>query len=125
MEQDMATLTGFGSLAKIPPKEITDKISGRMMAGEQGMIVWWDMKACAHAGSHSHPNEQLVWMMKGRMELRIGGEKRMMVPGDVAVIPGGINHEAWFPEDVQVIDIFCPPREDFLAGVQPAYMKKA
>ena len=121
----MSTLTGFGSLAKIPPKQITDKISGRMMAGEQGMVVWWDMKAGAHAGAHAHPNEQLVWMLKGRMELRIGDEKRTMGPGDVAVIPGGVNHEAWFPEDTQVIDVFCPPREDFLAGALPAYMKKA
>jgi quercetin dioxygenase-like cupin family protein len=121
----MSTLTGFGSLANIPPEQVTDKISRRMMAGEQSMVVWWEMKAGAHAGAHSHPNEQLVWMLKGRMELRIGDEKRLMGPGDVAVIPGGVNHEAWFPDDAEVIDIFYPPRADFLAGGTPTYMKRA
>ena len=121
----MPTLTGFSTLAEIPLERITDKISRRMMAGSQGMMVWWQMKAGAVAGAHSHPNEQLVWMLKGRMELRIGKETRLMGPGDVAVIPGGINHEAIFPEDAEVIDIFCPPRADFLAGGTPAYMERA
>ena len=121
----MSTLTGFSALIQIPLERITDKISRRMMAGEQGMVVWWQMKAGAHAGSHSHPHEQLVWMLKGRMELRIGDDKRAMGPGDIAVIPGGVNHEAWFPEATEVVDIFAPPREDFLTGEIPAYMKKA
>jgi quercetin dioxygenase-like cupin family protein len=121
----MPTLTGFSTLADLPLERITDKISRRMMSGKEGMIVWWQMKAGAIAGTHSHPNEQLVWMLKGRMELRIGDETRLMGPGDVAVIPGGVSHEASFPEDTQVIDIFCPPREDFLAGGTPAYMETA
>ncbi len=40
------------------------------------------------------------------------------------VIPGGVEHEAWFPEDTEVVDVFAPPREDFLTGETPAYMKK-
>ena len=45
-------------------------------------------------------------------------------PGDVAVIPGGVEHEGFFPEDTEVIDVFAPPREDFLTGEMPAYMRK-
>jgi hypothetical protein len=45
-------------------------------------------------------------------------------PGDVMVIPGGAEHEAWFREDTQVIDFFAPPREDFLLGGKPAYMSE-
>ena len=43
--------------------------------------------------------------------------------GDVAVIPGDTEHEGFFPEDTEVVDIFAPPREDFLAGGTPAYMR--
>ena len=43
-------------------------------------------------------------------------------PGDVMVIPGGTEHEAWFREDTEVIDFFAPPRDDFLVGGKPAYM---
>ena len=46
-----------------------------------------------------------------------------MVSGDVAVIPGNIEHEGIFPEDTEVIDIFAPPREDFLTSDVPPYMR--
>ena len=119
----MPTLTGFATFAGIPEESVTDKISRRIIAGEQGMIVWWSMKAGAHAAAHSHQNEQIMWMLKGKMEFRIGVEKRMCGPGDIAVIPGGVEHEAWFHEDTEVIDVFAPPREDFLAGETPGYMR--
>jgi hypothetical protein len=43
-----------------------------------------------------------------------------MVAGDVAVIPGGVEHEAFFPEETEIVDFFAPVREDFLAGGAPA-----
>jgi quercetin dioxygenase-like cupin family protein len=120
----MPTVTGFGAAKDIPEEQVTDKISRRLVSGKQGMIVWWRMKAGAHAAAHRHPHEQIFWMLKGRMEFRLGNERRVCGPGDVAVIPGGVEHEAWFPEDTEVIDVFSPPREDFLAGGVPGYMRK-
>ena len=72
----MSTLKGFGSLVAIPEEKITDKITRRVLAGEKGMMVWWKIKAGAHAAAHSHPHEQIVWMLSGKMEFRIGGEPR-------------------------------------------------
>jgi quercetin dioxygenase-like cupin family protein len=120
----MPTLNGFGSFENLPAERITDKITRRVLAGEQGMIVWWDIKAGGHAAAHSHPHEQIVWMIRGAMDFRIGNERRVMRPGEVAVIPGGVEHEGWFPEDTLVADVFAPPREDFLAGGPPPYMRK-
>ena len=120
----MARLKGFGSLAAIPEEKMTDKITRRVLAGEKGMAVWVNIKAGAHAAAHSHPHEQIVWMMKGRMDFRIGDERRVLKAGDVAVIPGGVEHEAWCQEDTEVVDIFAPPREDFIAGVTPTYMRE-
>ena len=119
----MAKLAGYSSLAALPEERVTDKISRRLVAGEQGMVVWWSMKAGAHAAAHKHPHEQIFWMLKGKMEFRLGHERRICGPGDIAVIPGGVEHEAWFPEDTEVIDVFSPPREDFLAGGLPSYMR--
>ena len=118
----MATMTGFGALKTLPEERITDKITRRVLSGKQGMMVWWSAKAGSQAGAHQHPHEQLVWMLKGRMELRIGSERREMFAGDVAVIPGGTEHEAWFRDDTEVVDVFSPPREDFLKGGTPPYM---
>ncbi len=117
------TLTGFGSLDQIEEEQITDKITRRVLAGERGMIVWWHMKAGAHAAAHTHPHEQIVWLLNGKMDFRVGDERRVCGPGDVVVIPGGVEHEGWFTEDTDVIDVFAPPREDFLAGGTPAYMQ--
>jgi len=123
--RSMPKLSGFASLASLPQEQVTEKISRRVASGEQGMIVWWQMKAGAHAAAHKHDNEQIAWMLKGKMEFRLGNERRSCGPGDVVVIPGGVEHEAFVPEDTEVIDIFSPPREDFLAGGAPDYMKTA
>jgi len=120
----MPSMRGFFALKDLPLETITDKISRRVLVGEKEMAVWWSIKAGAHAAAHTHPHEQIFWMIKGRMEFRLGDERRSCGPGDLAVIPGGVEHEAWFPEDTEVIDVFAPPREDFLTSAPPAYMRK-
>lgn len=120
----MPMLFGFNELATLPVERVTDKISRRVLAGEQCMMVWWTIKAGAHAAAHRHPHEQVVWMLKGRMDFCLGDDRRTMVGGDVAVIPSGVEHEAFFVEDTEVVDMFSPPRDDFLAGGTPTYMQE-
>jgi len=43
----------------------------------------------------------------------------------MGVIPANIEHEGFFPEDSELVDVFAPPREDFLAGGMPSYMYEA
>ena len=119
----MAVMSGFGALAGLPWERINDKIERRVLTGSQGMIVWWKIKAGAHAAAHRHPHEQIVWMLNGRMDFCIGSDRRPMLGGDVAVIPGNVEHEGFFAEDTEVVDVFAPPREDFLAGGTPSYMR--
>jgi quercetin dioxygenase-like cupin family protein len=118
----MPLITGFEELVSVPEEQITSKIFRRVISGKQGTMVYWRMKAGARAAVHEHPHEQFVWMIKGTMDFRIGNEMRTMKPGDVAVIPGGVEHEGYFPEDSEVIDFFAPVREDFLTGAPPSYM---
>ncbi|MBV9430727.1 MAG: cupin domain-containing protein [Hyphomicrobiales bacterium] len=120
----MPIIAGFEKLDSVPEERITDKIGRRVISGQQGTLVYWRMKAGAHAAAHKHPHEQFAWMIKGTMEFRLGTEKRMVKPGDILVIPGGVEHEARFPEDAEVIDFFAPVREDFLSGETPSYMAR-
>jgi quercetin dioxygenase-like cupin family protein len=113
---DMPTLVGFGTFAALVEEQISEKISRRILSGDQGMLVWWSIGAGVHVEPHSHANEQIVWMLKGKMEFHLGGEQRVCGPGDAVVIPGGTEHEAWFREDTEVIDFFAPPRDNFLLG---------
>lgn len=121
----ITAVKGYLSLDKIPEEQVTPLISRKIVTGEKEMVVFWKMKAGAHAAAHRHPHEQVSLMLSGKMEFRLGNEKRTCGPGDVVVIPSGVEHEAYFPEDTEVIDIFSPPREDFLAGGTPAYMRKS
>jgi quercetin dioxygenase-like cupin family protein len=118
----MPVIGGFDKLVFVPEEQITDKIRRRVVSGKQGTMVYWSIEAGARAAAHKHPHEQFVWMVKGTMDFRIGDEKRTMKPGDVAVIPGGVEHEAYFPAYSEVIDFFTPVREDFLTGGPPSYM---
>ena len=121
----MPVIAGHDKLASIPEERIGDKITRKVISGKQGMMVWWHFQAGAHAAAHRHANEQMFWMLSGKMEFRLGNEKRTCGPGDVAVIPGGVEHEAFFPEETEIVDFFAPVREDFLAGGAPAYMRQA
>jgi quercetin dioxygenase-like cupin family protein len=123
-EEVMSTLVGFGTFAALVEEQISEKISRRILSGDQGMVVWWSIEAGVHVEPHSHTNEQIVWMLKGKMDFRLGSEQRVCGQGDVVVIPGGTEHEAWFREDTEVIDFFAPPRDDFLLGGKPAYMSE-
>ncbi|MBF8288220.1 MAG: cupin domain protein [Candidatus Rokubacteria bacterium] len=93
-------MKGYASLKTLPEEKIGDKISRKILVGEKDQ----------------HPHEQLFWMLSGKMEFNLAGEKRTCVAGDLGVIPGNTPHEAFFPEDTEVIDIFAPPREDMFTG---------
>lgn len=116
-------MKGFMHLDHVPEEKVTDKITRQIVTGEKEMVVLVKLKAGAHAAAHKHPNEQIFWMLSGKMEFRLGDEKKTCGPGDVAVIPAGVEHEAWFPEDTEVIDIFAPPREDFYTG-EDTYLRQ-
>jgi quercetin dioxygenase-like cupin family protein len=98
-EEAMPTLVGFGTFAALPEEQISEKISRRVLSGDQGMIVWWSIGAGVHVEPHSHANEQIVWMLEGKVEFRLGNEQRVCGRGDVVVVPGGLEHEAWFREN--------------------------
>lgn len=116
----MPKLMGFSTLMALPEEQVTERIRRRILSGDQGMLVWWSIEA--GVPPHNHPNEQIVWMLKGAMEFRLGSEQRVCRKGDVLVVPGGVDHEAWFREDTEVIDFFAPPRDDFLVGGKPSYL---
>ena len=71
------------------------------------------MKSGAHAAAHKHPHEQIVWMLKGKMDFRIGNDRRSMVAGDVAVIPGNVEHEGIFPEEYRGRRYLCTASRRF------------
>jgi quercetin dioxygenase-like cupin family protein len=62
---------------------------------------------------HSHPHEQIVMMIEGKLRLTVGDVDKTIVSGDIVVIPPGVSHEAQALEDTVVLDIFSPPRPEY------------
>ena len=56
----MPVIVGFDKLTSVPEERITEKIGRSVISGKQGTLVYWRMKAGAHAAAHQHPQEQFV-----------------------------------------------------------------
>lgn len=104
-------------------ERLSEKISRRMIVGAREMLVRWEFRKGAVAARHSHPHEQIVVMVEGKLRLGVGDAETIMGSKDIAVIPPDVPHEAEALEDTVVIDIFSPPREDFLSGSMPGYLQ--
>ena len=64
---------------------------------------------------HTHPHEQITLVERGRVDFTIEGQRRTAVPGDVVYFPPHCEHGAtMLDEEVVLVDIFSPVREDFL-----------
>ena len=63
-EEVMPKLVGFSRFAALLEEQISEKISRRILSGDQGMVVWWSIGAGVHVEPHTHTNEEIVWMLK-------------------------------------------------------------
>lgn len=63
---------------------------------------------------HSHPHEQLVYIIQGKMRVEIDGKQPFEVAaGESFVVDGGVEHQATALEKSEVLDVFTPLREDY------------
>jgi len=62
---------------------------------------------------HSHPHEQLVYIIRGHIQFKSGGGTLEARGGDSFVVPGGMEHQASAIEESEVLDVFAPFREDY------------
>ncbi|MBM3960126.1 MAG: cupin domain-containing protein [SAR202 cluster bacterium] len=104
--------------AKLKKKPLVEGVTIRPMWGDKVMMVIVDIADGAVVPTHDHPHEQTGTVLRGRMELTIGSEKRVVSQGEFYVIPGGVKHAARpVGGPCQALDIFAPPREEYKADV--------
>lgn len=72
---------------------------------------------------HSHMNEQLSTIEQGHLKFIIDGEEVILNPGETLRIPPDVRHSAEALDDVVALDLFSPPREDWIRG-EDAYLRK-
>jgi unsaturated pyranuronate lyase len=117
-----AHLADFGqwNWAASPAERIADGISRQIIGGERIMICRLSFAPGVVTAVHSHPHEQMTLVERGRVRFRAGGQDRLAGPGDVLLFPSGLEHGATILDEPAVlIDVFSPPREDFLPSNRP------
>lgn len=79
----------------------------------------YQMLATLEAGSkmpaHQHPQEQIVHILSGRMNLIVDGTSHELKTGDSHYLPGNVPHGVETMEETRVLDTFSPPRDEYLA----------
>jgi quercetin dioxygenase-like cupin family protein len=107
--------SGHFTIAQLPLEQLNEATARRLVVGRNVMLQLVSIKAGSRPPAHAHPQKQVIWITTGRMKYRLGdAEARDCLPGSLVVIPGGVQHETWFPEDTDLVEIFSPIREDLL-----------
>ncbi len=74
------------------------------------LVVEWRFEPGAKVPEHSHSEFQVTVCRKGRILFKLGGKTVELGSGDYIVIEPGVSHEAMFPEETIVVDLFAPAR---------------
>jgi quercetin dioxygenase-like cupin family protein len=110
----------------MPREELNANIGRKMITGERVMIAHIYLKKGSVVPKHEHHNEQITYILSGALRFRLGanGEQDVTVrAGEVLTIPPNLPHTAEALEDTVDVDIFDPPRQDWLDGTD-AYLRR-
>ncbi len=105
------------SWSDVAVEQPAEGIERRMVWGRQLMVCRLRFAPRVVTAVHTHPHEQITLVESGRVLFTLDGEERVASAGDVLHFPPNVLHGATMLEDeVVLVDIFSPVREDFLAG---------
>ena len=104
----------FGVHAETPAVEIFPGVFRRTIIwGERAMVCEITMPKGMVVPTHKHPHEQCGYLVSGRLEFTIGGQKGVIEKGGGWFVPGGVEHSVVTLEDSIAIDVFSPVRDEY------------
>ena len=110
----------------LPAEQLKGTITRRLVTSERMMIAHVYLRKGDDVPRHSHENEQITYILSGALQFWLGEKEEQEVTvraGEVLVIPSNLPHRALALEDTLDVDVFCPPREDWLKKTD-AYLRK-
>jgi quercetin dioxygenase-like cupin family protein len=96
--------------------KLTELVARKIIAGEREMLVQTYLKKGALVPRHAHDSEQMTYVLQGALKFVITGEEFIVREGEVLHIPSGLAHQAEALEDTFELDVFSPPRAEWLGG---------
>lgn len=109
----------------IPKESLNPLLDRRLITGERMMLAHVYLKKGCLVPRHAHENEQLTYVLSGALHFWLGedeAEEVVVRAGEVLTIPSNLPHKALALEDTLDVDVFSPPRQDWLAGTD-AYLR--
>jgi quercetin dioxygenase-like cupin family protein len=108
----------------LPKEQLKPDLGRRLISTERLMLAHVYLEKGCIVPRHSHENEQLTYILEGLLRFSLGDESEVVdvAAGEVLHIPSHLPHEAEAIETTLDVDIFCPPRQDWLDG-SDAYLR--
>jgi quercetin dioxygenase-like cupin family protein len=100
-------------------EQLSPTITRRMIMTDRVTLAQFELAAGAIVATHVHEQEQLTYIERGRLRLWLGADESQVHDvgaGEVLHIPSNLPHRAEAIETTLATDVFCPRREDWLAG---------
>ena len=116
----------FYTWDQMPKEEVTGLLSRRLSTAERMMLAHVYLKKGCIVPRHQHENEQLTYVLEGALHFWIGedeSEEVIVRAGDVLHLPSWVWHKAQALDDTLDVDVFSPPRADWLAKTDD-YLRK-
>jgi quercetin dioxygenase-like cupin family protein len=107
----------------IEVEALSELIGRQFIVGTDMMIARVLLKKGAHVPLHQHHNEQISYILEGSLRFLLDGKEIIVRTGEVLCIPPHVPHEAHALEDTVDLDIFNPPRQDWI-NRDDAYLRK-
>jgi quercetin dioxygenase-like cupin family protein len=110
----------------VPAETVNPSMSRQIVSGDKLMIARIRFKSGFIVPLHSHVHEQITQCISGKMRFWFGENKEqtmLLEPGDVVVIPSNLPHEALMIGEVEEVDTWAPPRQDWLDKTD-AYLRE-
>lgn len=98
----------------VPLEDLNPLLQRQMVWGQKIMLARVLLKKGCIVPEHSHPNEQLTYIVEGALKFYIDGKEIVVQAGEVLCIPSNMPHKAEAMEDTVDLDVFTPPRADWI-----------
>ena len=112
------TTVSFYRWSDMKKERVSDTLERRLITGDRMMLAHVYLKKGCIVPKHSHENEQLTYILEGALKFWIGEDQKEEVvvrAGEVLLIPSHVPHKAEALEETLDVDVFSPPRQDWLA----------
>jgi quercetin dioxygenase-like cupin family protein len=102
--------------ADIASEQLNPLLNRKLITGDRVMLSELELKKGCVVPAHHHENEQVTYILRGALKFEVTGKEIILYSGDVLHIPSNVVHSAIALEDTLDLDIFSPPRQDWLDG---------